>query len=125
MVPLAESITHIFGSRKITRIWQDNSAKLFEKDNRRVAEIHAIITSLKVICTESTGKNFSETRQACGGLGMSQFAGIGLRMNDQEGEYTWEGDNNVLIQQAAKYLLDLFAAKFKGKTLYQRLARIG
>ena len=98
-------------------MWEDNKSKLFDQTNFKMAEIHALITSLKVICSESTNKSLSETRQACGGLGMSQFAGIGFRMNDHEVQLTWEGDNNVLIQQSAKYLLDLLKMKFKGKDI--------
>jgi acyl-CoA oxidase len=36
-------------------------------------------------------------------------------MNNSEVNQTWEGDNNVLVQQTAKFLLDLLKLKMKGK----------
>lgn len=30
---------------------------------------------------------------------------------------TWEGDNNVLIQQASKFVLEMAKAKFRGKEI--------
>ena len=35
-------------------------------------------------------------------------------------QQTWEGDNNVLLQQTAKYLIDIVKAKFKGKDVKTR-----
>lgn len=64
---------------------------------------------------ESTAKALNEARLSCGGIGFSHYAGIVHRMNDHNVQETWEGDNNVLIQQASKFLLEIAKTKFRGK----------
>ena len=44
-------------------------------------------------------------REACGGHGYSQFSRYGQWKDDYDVNLTWEGDNNVLIQQTARWLL--------------------
>lgn len=63
-----------------------------------------------------------ECREACGGLGYSYYSKLGILRANWDVQQTWEGDNNVLLQQTAKYLIDIIKAKFKGKeekTRYQ------
>ena len=48
-------------------------------------------------------------------MGYSHYARFGILMNNQDVEQTWEGDNNVLLQQTGKFLLDIFKNKLKGK----------
>ena len=66
-------------------------------NDKGLAEIHAIMSGLKVVSTESTQQSMHESRLACGGLGYSSYAGIGFRLADNNIQETWEGDNNVLI----------------------------
>ena len=120
MVPFAEAITHSFGAREVALMWENNKNKILQKSNLKVKEIHALITSLLVISTESTSDNLAEGRRACGGLGLSKFAGFSFRMNDHEIQSSWEGDSHVLGQQAAKYLLNLLSAKTQGKWIISK-----
>lgn len=50
-----------------------------------------------------------------GGHGFSAFSRLGAIYNDADVDATWEGDNNVLLQQAAKYVLDNARKFAKGK----------
>lgn len=56
-----------------------------------------------------------ECRKSCGGLGYSWYSRFGNLQTGCDVNCTWEGDNNVLLQQTAKYLLDCYKAKMKDK----------
>lgn len=65
-------------------------------------------------------KALQECREACGGLGYSHYSKLGILRANWDVQQTWEGDNNVLLQQTAKYLIDIVKAKFKGKNVKTR-----
>ena len=56
-----------------------------------------------------------ECRQMLGGHGYHSYSKLGVLYNDNDINNTWEGDNNVLIQQATKYVLDNAQKLMKGK----------
>lgn len=56
-----------------------------------------------------------ECREICGGLGISAYSGLPKIIHDIEVNVTWEGDNNVLLQQTARFLLKALNDNFKGK----------
>lgn len=78
-VPLSESIAHTFAAWDLTRMWEENKDDLFTENNYTLAEIHALISAMKVTALEATSKCLHECRTACGGLGFSHFAGFGMR----------------------------------------------
>ena len=82
-----------------------------------MAEGHAIYSALKAVMTWKTMSGIQECREACGGLGYSQYAKLGILRQNWDVQQTWEGDNNVLLQQTAKYLVDQLKNKYKGKTI--------
>lgn len=77
--------------------------------------MHALISAIKAISSWTAFKTIHECRLACGGLGYSYYSKFSYMMNACDINCTWEGDNNVLLQQTAKFLLDQFKAKMKDK----------
>lgn len=50
-----------------------------------------------------------------GGHGFSAYSKMGVLIDDSEINSTWEGDNNVLLQQTVKILLENMQRVMKGK----------
>lgn len=73
------------------------------------------MSSYKALSTWNASNAIQECREACGGLGYSFYSQFQVLKSYQDVHLTWEGDNNVLIQQTGKYLLDHFRKKMKGK----------
>lgn len=77
----------------------------FEILTQKVAEIHAVISSSKALITWTARDAIQEAREACGGHGYLKAAKLGDLRNDHDPSCTYEGDNNVLGQQASNWLL--------------------
>ncbi|XP_055836676.1 peroxisomal acyl-coenzyme A oxidase 3 [Episyrphus balteatus] len=77
----------------------------FDLLTQKVAEIHAIISSSKALITWTARDAIQEAREACGGHGYLKAAKLGDLRNDHDPSCTYEGDNNVLGQQASNWLL--------------------
>lgn len=74
---------------------------------------HAIIATIKAIGTWHGLHTAQVCREACGGHGYSVYNKlIGLR-NDTDIYCTLEGDNTVMLQACARYLLQEFRKKYK------------
>lgn len=76
-------------------------------------ELHALSSAAKPVCTWAARDGIQECREACGGHGYLKVSGLGDLRNDNDANCTYEGENNVLIQQASNWLLGLHAKGFK------------
>ncbi|KAK6135024.1 hypothetical protein DH2020_031251 [Rehmannia glutinosa] len=86
-------------------------------DEQLVGDVHALSAGLKAYVTSYTAKSLSICREACGGHGYAAVNRFGSLRNDHDIFQTFEGDNTVLLQQVAGYLLKQYQEKFRGGTL--------
>ncbi|XVE83171.1 hypothetical protein DITRI_Ditri16bG0066300 [Diplodiscus trichospermus] len=86
-------------------------------DDQLVADVHALSAGLKSYVTSYTAKSLSTCREACGGHGYAAVNRFGSLRNDHDIFQTFEGDNTVLLQQAAGDLLKQYKDKFQGGAL--------
>ncbi|KAG0327354.1 acyl-coenzyme A oxidase [Dissophora globulifera] len=70
-----------------------------------LAEVHAMSSALKSYCTTIGAGGAEECRKLMGGHGFSYFSGVAHIFAHIVPSNTYEGDNYVLTQQMARYLL--------------------
>lgn len=83
-------------------------------ESAELNELHSILSVYKCITSSYSFAGIQECRESCGGMGFSAYAGLGRLRNTADILLTWEGDNNVLLQQTGKYILKLIQKSFKG-----------
>jgi len=86
-----------------------------ESGSDLMADLHASSCALKSLSSTIAGEGLEVCRRACGGHGYSSFSGIGPWYADYLPTLTWEGDNYMLTQQVARYLLKSARSVLKGE----------
>lgn len=101
------------GSEDVDRVVRTNFVLNFRRENIDVlffqrdmaSELHAIISASKPLITWTSRDAIQECREACGGHGYLKAARFGDLRNTVDPTVTYEGDNNVLVQQTSNWLL--------------------
>lgn len=94
----------------------------FQKDSRKkndfsaLPELHATSSGLKAYCSWATKDAIEACRLTCGGHGYMNLAGFGTTLASYAPNVTYEGDNNVLCLQTARYLLKVYRKMLTGQT---------
>lgn len=96
---------HYTGEAMFNLYW--NTRQQIEKggDTSRLAEMHAASSGLKSACTMLAADGIETCRRALGGHGFGGGSGIIPLNNDYLSKPTVEGDNWMITQQTASYLI--------------------
>ncbi|KAL9130794.1 MAG: hypothetical protein Q9217_001097 [Psora testacea] len=82
--------------------------------NEKLSDLHATSCGLKALASTLAAEGLETCRRACGGHGYSSFSGLGSWYADYLPATTWEGDNYMITQQVARYLLKSARSVLKG-----------
>lgn len=88
-----------------------------------LADLHSTSCALKSYASTVAAEGLEVCRRACGGHGYSSFSGIGSYYADYLPTVTWEGDNYMLSQQVARYLLKAARSVLSGKSAQNDTSR--
>uniref|UniRef100_A0A182YEA8 Acyl-coenzyme A oxidase n=1 Tax=Anopheles stephensi TaxID=30069 RepID=A0A182YEA8_ANOST len=70
-------------------------------------EIHIVASAVKPICSWAARDGIQDAREACGGHGYLRMAGLADLRVDNDANITYEGENNVLLQQVSQQLIGI------------------
>lgn len=93
--------------------------------NETKVYIHALSCCGKAMCGWLARDAIQECREACGGHGYLKASGFGSLRNNNDANCTYEGDNNVILQQTSNFLLNLLKRMKSGEGLPKHLKDIG
>ncbi|WP_268225713.1 acyl-CoA dehydrogenase family protein [Sinomicrobium oceani] len=118
ITPIAQTYVYHVTLEHMIRQYTDAS-----ETSRR--KIETQVAALKALITDFSNKTIQECREACGGKGYLLENRIGDLKNDVDIFTTFEGDNTVLLQLAAKGVLTDFKSEFNSDSYGDILKLVG
>ncbi|KIW33874.1 uncharacterized protein PV07_00689 [Cladophialophora immunda] len=86
-------------------LYESNQETISRNDFSALAETHALSSGLKALCTTLAADGIETSRRALGGHGFGGGSGMIPLNSDYLSKPTVEGDNYMITQQTASYLI--------------------
>ncbi|KAK5162963.1 uncharacterized protein LTR77_011017 [Saxophila tyrrhenica] len=112
---LATAFALHYTGEAMHRLYETTRAQIDKGDFSRMAVLHAQSSGLKSLCTELAANSIETCRRAMGGHGFGGGSGYIQLNNDYLSKPTVEGDNWMITQQTASYLIKRMQAAVSGK----------
>jgi len=118
LIPLlAYSYAFVFVYKRLMDDFATLKKQIKAGDLSGIGDMHTISSGTKAFYTWMTLKGMEECRQACGGAGYSMHSGLPTLAQDYAAQVTYEGDNTVMAQQCARFLVKSMSKLMKGEKL--------
>ncbi|KAL8834117.1 MAG: hypothetical protein Q9170_003920 [Blastenia crenularia] len=113
---MAQAYALLFSAKASTAIYQDVVARQIEGDHSTLPYGHAVTAALKAYSTQVAFDGAEDARKCCGGYGYSVLSGFPSIVGTLAPMPTLEGENYVMYQQTARYLLKAATAIKEGRS---------
>lgn len=118
LIPLlSQWYAFTFVYKKLMDEFVDLKMKIKQGDLSEIGNLHTISSGTKAFYTWMVQKGLEEWRQSWGGAGYLLASGLPSLVSDYTVQVTYEGDNTVMAQQWARFLVKSLGKLMKGKTL--------
>ncbi|GAB4820390.1 hypothetical protein N2152v2_007436 [Parachlorella kessleri] len=114
---IARSYALQFMGKSMMKMYNDFEASRNKGDFAILPELHALSSGLKSLCTDIASWGVETCRRTCGGHGFLLSSGLPTLFISYVQNVTWEGENNVMYLQAARYLVKALMAAESGREL--------
>ncbi|KAG6830449.1 hypothetical protein H0H87_008087 [Tephrocybe sp. NHM501043] len=115
LTSMAKAFAIIFASKSCESIYQDLAVRQSRGDHSTLAYGHITTASLKAWATQTAADGAEDARKCCGGHGYSVLSGLPDLVSDITAMATLEGENYVMYQQAARYIVKCVVAISAGR----------
>jgi acyl-CoA oxidase len=116
ILPLvATSYALHFQGQRMLEAYAELTDLMQKGDFSTLPEVHATAAGMKAWATWFAAYGIEECRQRCGGQGFLRASGLPDLYASSVPACTYEGDNNVMLQQTARFLLKALRAGVEGK----------
>jgi len=95
----------LFASKRCDILCQDLVARQKKDDNSTLAYAHITTAALKAYASQTAADGAEDARKCCGGHGYSALSGLPDIIANLTSIPTLEGENYVMYQQTARYLM--------------------
>ncbi|KAK5676626.1 hypothetical protein LTS10_010927 [Elasticomyces elasticus] len=113
---LATAFALHYTGQAMQDLYAGTRAQIDRGDFSKLAVLHAQSSGLKSLCTELAANSIETCRRAMGGHGFGGGSGYIQLNNDYLSKPTVEGDNWMITQQTASYLIKRMASAVSSKS---------
>lgn len=111
---LAHAYSQRFVGLEIFKRYDELMKQVHNKDFSGLDIFHHLASGFKATFTQIAYDGIDYLRQCCGGAGFSSWSGFTQLIGDYSPQPTFEGDNTVMTQQSARYIMKTMKNIHKG-----------
>ena len=110
LVLISKTYANLFTWKALDASYKEMIGRQAHGDHSTLSHVHMLCCGLKAWSTDSTSVGAEDARKMCGGHGYLQISGLPEICSSAAGMATFEGENWVMWQQVALYLMKGLAA---------------
>ncbi|KAF7985623.1 hypothetical protein HWV62_2119 [Athelia sp. TMB] len=110
LTSMARAFAILFASQACDAMYKDLAARQAQGDHSTLPYGHITTAALKAFATQTAADGTEDARKCCGGHGFSVLSGLPELVTTATPCATLEGENYVMYQQTARYLVKAAAS---------------